>query len=270
MKNLFLLFALTLFIFASLSRVKAQEIDIDNIPNDMRENLLSLISLNKNENYKALIDLAKLYKKQQPEFANYYTGFIVHAHFELREFDRVIELSEPYVKEGKVLLMEGNAEASLGQAYIQKNRIEEGCELLLIAKSKSVDAKLDIVYASNCLEFEEIAITVSGRKQDTPSNLIVEEGDVVTVEASGKVVYGMFAGSAGPKGFENGAYKNYNRAQNKNHGELFFTVSSDPHLFYDIGYLHRMASSGRIIFHINDKDVSNNSGAFKTTIRVYK
>ncbi|OED44378.1 hypothetical protein AB832_02035 [Flavobacteriaceae bacterium (ex Bugula neritina AB1)] len=261
-------FFLFIFIFLFNIQIKAQNIDSIDFPDEVVENVKSLTALNKSKSYDALIGIAENYKEKHPEYKFMYDTYIMHAYFELREFDKVIEYAEPYMRRGETFLFEGALETTLGQAYIQKGRIEEGCALL--KKVKNDEPQFIIAYGSNCYDYKEYKFSVPGNRLDIPTDLTVQTGDVVNFQATGKVIFGMFAGSAGPEGFKNGAFRNYNRTQEKNHGELFFTISSDPYLFYGLKYLHLIKSSGRIIFHINDKDIRNNSGSFSATIRVYE
>ncbi|GAA3603118.1 hypothetical protein Q4Q39_13820 [Flavivirga amylovorans] len=79
----------------------------------------------------------------------------------------------------------------------------------------------------------------------------------------------MFTGYSGPKGFSSGAFRAYNRTQEMNHGDLFYTIDNDPYLFYDLDNLSLIKPSGNVVFHINDKEARNNSGSFKAILEVY-
>ncbi|WP_299434962.1 hypothetical protein [uncultured Aquimarina sp.] len=246
-----------------------QNLNFDEFPEEVKDNLKSLISLRKSKNYEALIELGEVYKSNNSEFEYVFDIYLIDAYFQLRDFDKVIEYTEPYMSNTELLLAgDGDFEMYLGQAYIQKERIDEGCALL--KKVKIDDPKFTIAYVSNCFDYKEYSFSVPGNQLNIPTDLVVQKGDVVELLASGKVGFGIFAGYSGPEGFKNGMFRNYNRTQEKNHGELFFTTSSDPYLFYGLKYLNLIESSGRIIFHINDKDVRNNSGYFKATVRVYE
>lgn len=240
---------------------------IENLPEQIKENVNSLINLAKLNKYNQLIDLGKSYIKENLEYKYVFDEFIISSYFELKDFEKVIELVEPYVLNKKELLFKNSAETFLGQAYLMKGRINEGCSIL--RKINSNDSGFAAMYYSNCFEPKKYTFNVSGRQFNSKTDLKVEKGDVVVLTATGKVSYGMFTGYTGPKGFRNGAYKSYNRTQEMNHGELFFTVSSDPYLFYPLNELNLINSSGAIVFHINDKEVGNNSGSFNAIIKVY-
>lgn len=247
--------------------VNSQTEKIENLPEKVKDNVNSIITLAKSKSYNELIELCTFYKKENEAYNYVFDDFIIGAYFELKDFDKVIELAQPYVLNKKALLFKDSAETYLGQAYIMKERISEGCGIL--EKIENGESDLTVMYYSNCFEHKEYVFTVSGSQLNTKTNLKIKKGDVVVLTATGKVSYGMFTGYTGPEGFKNGAYKNYNRTQEMNHGELFFTISSDPYLFYSLNYLELIKSSGAIVFHINDKQVDNNSGSFNASIKVY-
>ncbi len=260
---------LILLVCFSISSVNSQEVLITDLdfPEEIMNDVNSLIKLRKSENYKELIDLAQVYKKDNLIFGHVYDMYIVDAAFQLRDFDKIIEYVEPYVLKEQSFVVEGDAKSYLGQAYVNTNQVKEGCDLL--GEVKINDPQYAIMYVSNCCKYDSYSINISGKLQNMKTNIQVSKGDVVNFQATGKVSFGMFSGYSGPEGFTNGAYRNYNRTQEMNHGELFFSVSSDPYLFYDLENLHFIKSSGYIVFHINDKQTANNSGSFKADIRVY-
>lgn len=260
---------LVLFVAVYTTSINSQEVLIKDLdfPEEINSDINSLSKLRKSENYKELIDLAEVYKKDNLVFSHVYDMYIVDAYFQLRNFDKVIEYVNPYVLNEQSFITQDDAKTYLGQAYIKTNRVEKGCNIL--KKINMNDSKYKMMYVSSCCGYEDYIINVLGRQLNTETRIQVSKGDVVDFNATGKVSFGMFSGYAGPEGFTNGAYRSYNRTQDMNHGELFFTISSDPYLFYDLKNMHLIKSSGYIIFHINDKQAANNSGVFKVDIRVY-
>ncbi|WP_303318511.1 hypothetical protein Q4Q34_04160 [Flavivirga abyssicola] len=245
----------------------AQNVDAQDFPEEIQTDISSLSLLRKSKKYIDLIEAAITYKKDNLVFSQVYDAYIVEAYFQLENFDKVIEYVKPYIDKESYLFAEGTAEIYLGQAYINLNKKAEGCNVLKTIESN--DAQFKIMYMSNCFEAKEYVFNIAGNKQNTSTNLKLNKGDVVGFKANGKVSYGMFTGYSGPEGFLNGAYRTYNRTQEMNHGELFYTTSNDPYLFYDLDNLSLIKSSGNVVFHINDKEVRNNSGSFKATLKVY-
>ncbi len=61
----------------------------------------------------------------------------------------------------------------------------------------------------------------------TGSIEFVKKGDRVKLTATGQVSLGMFAGSCGPTGLPNGAYRNFNAIRGGNHGALYCKIGAD-------------------------------------------
>ncbi|MBW1296011.1 hypothetical protein [Aquimarina litoralis] len=95
-------------------------------------------------------------------------------------------------------------------------------------------------------------------------------GDNIKITAKGRVNFGFFAGPAGPKGFTNGLYQNYNIVRGGNHGALICRVGTNRNDWILVGNEVEFVSQkkGYLELLINDNDSGNNSGSFSGEISI--
>lgn len=111
------------------------------------------------------------------------------------------------------------------------------------------------------------------------SNIKVEPGDEVIIRASGIIKVGTWVGTSGPGGIEGNkgvlgvSLSDYNYFPNWNHGALVYRFGeNDDWKYYDNKKENRYSvqTSGYIEFRINDKQQSDNSGAYQVEVIVKK
>ncbi len=100
------------------------------------------------------------------------------------------------------------------------------------------------------------------------TDIYVYEGDIVKIKASGRIKFGVWAGSAGPEGLPSG-FTMYNRVRGAKHGALLCRIGSEGE-WYIVGrdLSFTAEKSGYLKLIVNDADISNNSGEFEGTIDI--
>jgi len=101
------------------------------------------------------------------------------------------------------------------------------------------------------------------------TNIYVEEGDLISITATGRIRFGLFAGSAGPGGLS--GFTMYNLVSGARHGSLLAKVTGNDGWF-KIGSKgsFKAGSPGFVEFLVNDSATSDNSGMFQAKIVVTK
>ncbi len=105
-------------------------------------------------------------------------------------------------------------------------------------------------------EVQKYNITGGGRTE-----MYVEEGEKVSIKASGRVTLGLLAGTGGPTGIQ--GFEIYNIVKDYPHGSLIATIG-DNGAWYYIGNGKTITAdkSGYLKLYVNDADSENNSGGF--------
>jgi len=108
------------------------------------------------------------------------------------------------------------------------------------------------------------------------SDINVEEGDLVIIKADGVIKVGEWVGTSGPEGLQNGvlgvSLSSYNIFPNWNHAALYYRFGEkDDWKYYDEKKnKYVVQTKGYIEFGINDKNLSDNSGAYNVEVIVRK
>ncbi|RIH62907.1 hypothetical protein D1164_22440 [Mariniphaga sediminis] len=98
------------------------------------------------------------------------------------------------------------------------------------------------------------------------TNLYLERGEKVNIAATGRVTFGVFAGSGGPTGIQ--GFEIYNIVKNYRHGSLLATIGDNGAWHYvGRGTIITADNSGYLKLYVNDLDPSNNSGSFTVECR---
>lgn len=109
----------------------------------------------------------------------------------------------------------------------------------------------------------------------TSTNLNLQRGDRVLIEATGSIEVGKIIGHSGPEGKESGmlgaSLSEYNIVRNYAHGALMFKYKADSSWLYSgREYNFTAKYNGRLIFEVNDKDKINNSGNYQVNVKIYR
>ena len=98
------------------------------------------------------------------------------------------------------------------------------------------------------------------------TNIYLEQGEKVNIAASGRVTFGVFAGSGGPTGIQ--GFEIYNIVKNYRHGSLLATIGDNGAWHYvGRGTIITADNSGYLKLYVNDLDPGNNSGSFTVECR---
>jgi|GEM_PF-5186403 len=123
-----------------------------------------------------------------------------------------------------------------------------------------------VVYNNTKLSFPVIAKKIGDKEYElTPFSTSIGvkflKGDKLILTASGTVGLGIFAGSTSPNGIE--GFQLYNHISNFPHGSLLGKIGKDGNWFL-IGKAKTMTvnQDGVLYVRVNDRDLSNNTGAF--------
>ncbi|WP_339903307.1 hypothetical protein, partial [uncultured Cyclobacterium sp.] len=159
-------------------------------------------------------------------------------------------------------------------SYLQLERRNEACsdvKKLLIIDPSLKDELLGICFNNedDTEKTSQYDFKIPGKVGRLKTNgRKIKKGEEIQIVASGSVVFGMFAGSASPNGFTNGAFKSYNILGGANHGALLFRIGQGDWYFVGTEMTIISKDEGDMQFLINDADASNNSGEFKVQVRI--
>jgi len=97
----------------------------------------------------------------------------------------------------------------------------------------------------------------------------INKGDKVAINARGRIVLGAFAGAGGPDGID--GFTEYNAVRGARHGALLARVKQTGqetwHTVYAQGSF-TAETSGTLELLVNDRDASNNSGQFDVQVEI--
>ncbi len=118
------------------------------------------------------------------------------------------------------------------------------------------------------IQTNSIAWTLKGNAGVTKI-VMVKKGDRILIEASGSVMLGGFAGSAGPNGLTSGLFQNYNEVRGAYHGALLCRIGYEGY-WVNVGEKKEFIAEtdGSLNFIVNDAYYNNNSGEFKGTVTI--
>ncbi|MBB3971340.1 NfeD family protein [Mucilaginibacter phyllosphaerae] len=120
-------------------------------------------------------------------------------------------------------------------------------------------------------DLEEVVYVNSFLNSDIP----VIKGDKINITATGSISVGPVVGHSGPNGKESGvgsfSLEDYNIVPAYRHAALMYKLSEEDE-WTECGdnFSFEADKDGSLIFQINDNAQSNNSGAYKVTVKKYK
>lgn len=119
---------------------------------------------------------------------------------------------------------------------------------------------------------EQEVLSVSSSAKSTK---FIKKGNLINLRASGSMRVGKWVGNSTPEGKTSGVdgfpLEDYNLVADKNHAALLYRISPNDAWEAVVGIDEfEAAKDGVLEFLVNDKDVSNNSGAYKVVVKIIR
>lgn len=155
---------------------------------------------------------------------------------------------------------------------VDNNKYGDGEKIVFTNQMKPITIELE--ECKDCGSRSMIKVNTTMK-----SSILVEAGDIVIIRASGIMEVGGFVGSSGPEGLPNNrgvlgmSLSGYNYFKSWNHAVLIYRIGTNGEwMFYDERKENKFLAqqSGYIEFGINDKQQSDNSGAYDVEVIVKK
>lgn len=102
--------------------------------------------------------------------------------------------------------------------------------------------------------------TIEVTSNSKPTNIVCKAGDKLQFRASGKITFGVFAGSGDPNGIE--GFTSYNMVEGYKHGSLLGKIGNGDYFLIGTAKEYTTPNGGELQLIVNDQDPSNNSGSF--------